>query len=87
MSNVYILCSIENSERTFVFNQSDNLLSESVGITETQFKNIKFSKTHILGSNNLEEILINRVSGNIIITSQNNMSIEGNCSLLDKKRF
>ena len=87
MSNIYILCSIENSERTFVFNQSDNLLSESVGITETQYANIEFSKTHILGSNDLEEILINRVSGGIIITNQNNMSQEGSCSLLDKKRF
>ena len=87
MSNIYILCSIENSERTFVFNQSDNLLSESVGITETQYANIEFSKTHILGSNDLEEILINRVSGGIIITNQNNMSQEGTCSLLDKKKF
>ena len=87
MSNIYILCTIENSERIFVFNQSDNLLSESVGITETQFKNIEFSQTHILGNNDLEEILINRVSGCIIITSQNNISQEGSCSLLDKKKF
>jgi len=85
--NVYILCTIDDSERTFVFNQSSDIFSESVGIEEIEFNNVEFSTTHIFGKTAFEEILINRVSGSIVITKENDISHMGNCMLLDKKKF
>ena len=48
---------------------------------------IKFSTTHILGYNLDEEILINRVSGTIIISRTGSRLSEGKCELLDEKKF
>ena len=85
--NIYILCEADGAERTFYFNEAKNLLAESIGINEVQFKDVKFSTTHILGSNNLEEILINRVSGSLIITRAEKNPVSGSCQILDAKKF
>ena len=86
-SNVYILCTIDDIERTFVFNQFANIFSESIGIEEVEFNNVEFSTTHIFGNTTSEEILINRVSGSIAITKENGLNHIGDCMLLDKKKF
>ena len=59
--NIYILCKVNQIERTFYFNESKEILVESIGVNEVELENVKFSTTHILGSNRIEEILINRV--------------------------
>tara|TARA_B110000967_G_C18857655_1_gene548150 strand:+ start:12 stop:839 length:828 start_codon:yes stop_codon:yes gene_type:complete len=85
--NIYILCEADGVERTFYFNEAKSLLAESIGINEVQFKDVKFSTTHILGSNNLEEILINRVAGSLIITRAEKDPVSGSCQILDAKKF
>ena len=85
--NIYISCLIDNIERTFYFNEYANIFVESVGIEEVILEGITFSTTHLLGYNGTEEILINRVSGSIIITQDTSEPIMGNCSLLDRKKF
>ncbi|MBT5863244.1 MAG: hypothetical protein HOH39_02515, partial [Gammaproteobacteria bacterium] len=62
-------------------------LVESLGAEEVELEDVKFSTTHILGMNGSEEILINRVSGSIIITELDSDPIVGNCKLLDDKKF
>jgi len=86
-SNVYILCEIPQIQRTFYFNESKNMFVESIGVNEIQLEDVKFSTTHILGSNKSEEILINRVSGSLIITRTGDDPISGECELLDIKKF
>ena len=56
-------------------------------MNEQKLENIKFSTTHILGSNLSEEILINRVSGSLIITGSGKDPISAQCKLLDAKKF
>tara|TARA_B100000530_G_scaffold232794_1_gene150776 strand:+ start:742 stop:1533 length:792 start_codon:yes stop_codon:yes gene_type:complete len=85
--NIYILCDFVDLKRTFVFNEQNNIFSESKGINEFLYENIKFSTTHILGSNSQQEILINRVSGEAIVTEVGQEAISGNCSLLKDKKF
>ena len=87
MSNSYILCRFDNKDRTFVFNQSSNLYTESVGIEEISFENIKFSTTHIYGVKNGEELLINRVSGIATSSIGDNKPVIGKCEILQKKKF
>ena len=60
---------------------------ESIGVNEKELEDVKFSTTHILGSNESEEILINRVSGSLIITETGEDPISGECELLDIKKF
>ncbi len=85
--NVYILCEVNQIQRTFFFNESKSILVESIGANERQLEDVKFSTTHILGSNQLEEILINRVSGSILVTESEKEPLSGNCLLLNKKKF
>ena len=54
---------------------------------EIKLNDIRFSTTHILGYNLNEEILINRISGTIIISRTDSRLTEGKCELLDKKKF
>ena len=86
-NNTYILCETPRSQRTFYFNESKNIFVESIGVNEQKLENIKFSTTHILGSNLSEEILINRVSGSLIITGSGKDPISAQCKLLDAKKF
>jgi len=85
--NVYILCETPKVKRTFYFNESKNIFVESIGINEKELEDVKFSTTHILGSNISEEILINRVSGSLIITTTGKDPVSGQCQLLDAKKF
>ena len=87
MRNIYILCSFNDIERTFVFNESKKLLSESIGINEVEFNNVKFSETHILGSRLNEEILINRISGSATSSRSKTSISTGVCELLNSKKF
>jgi len=84
---VYVSCMLDDRERTFYFNEKDNLFIESDGIEEIKLNDIRFSTTHILGYRLDEEILINRVSGTIIISRSGSRLTEGKCELLDKKKF
>ena len=59
---VYVSCMLDDRERTFYFNEKDNLFIESDGIEEIKLNDIRFSTTHILGYRLDEEILINQDS-------------------------
>ena len=85
--NTYILCDIDGYNRTFVFNENQRKFSESVGINEVKFINVKYSSTHIFGVLDDEEILINRVSGEISSVVNNERPKLGNCQLLDSRKF
>jgi len=87
MKNIYILCSFDSIERTFVFNENNKILSESIGIDEMQFDNVQFSETHILGLRLNEEILINRISGSATSTKSKTSISTGVCELLNSKKF
>ena len=86
-NNVYILCKTSQIKRTFYFNESKNTFVESIGVNEKELEDVKFSTTHILGSNRSEEISINRVSGSLIITVNGESPVSGECQLLDAKKF
>ncbi len=84
--DIFLSCEIDNAERTFVFNENNQSFYESVGLKNFDY-DVRFSKTHILASNeNSEEILINRVSGTTTFTKEN-MVTEGKCLLLDQTKF
>ena len=51
-----------------------------------KYKSLKFSETHIYASNG-KDILINRVSGKIIISNKGLPNTTGNCKLLDRRKF
>ena len=85
--NIYILCETPETKRTFYFNESKNMFVESIGINEKELEDVKFSTTHILGLNKSEEILINRVSGSLIVTAAGKDPVSGQCELLDVKKF
>lgn len=87
MDDIYILCKLNNVERTFVFNEYKTSLSESIGIDEVEFDNIKFSTTHIFGIRSNEEILINRISGSVTSTKSKTSIDTGSCELLNSKKF
>ena len=87
ISNTYILCKFDAKDRTFVFNQSLNIFTESIGIKEIPFEKIKFSNTHIYGYYKKEELLINRVSGKATSSNGDNKPIIGECEILQKKKF
>jgi hypothetical protein len=50
-------------------------------------ENIKYSSTHIFGELENEEILINRVSGEITSSIGNTRPQLGMCELLDSRKF
>ena len=82
----YILCDVDNKEHTYTFNESNNIFAESIGIDSIEYKSLKFSETHIYASNG-KDILINRVSGKIIISNKGLPDSVGDCKLLDQRKF
>ena len=83
----YILCDVNSIERTFYFHENSNSLSESIGVKDKNFDNVVYSKTHISGSYKNEEVLINRVSGKIILSYGSKKPVSGECSLLKNRKF
>ena len=86
-SNTYILCEFDDYSRTFVFNENLREFSESIGIDEIKLVNVEYSSTHIFGLLDDEEILINRVSGEISSVVNDESPKLGNCQLLDSRKF
>ena len=85
-SNIFISCVIKENEYTYVFNESNNIFFESIGIDQLHFENVEFSDTHILATSGPKELLINRVSGTLYITNEE-IKEKGVCKLLDKTKF
>ena len=84
--NIFISCSIKESEYTYVFNEFNNILYESIGIDQLHYESVEFSDTHILARSGPKELLINRVSGTMYITN-GEIKEKGLCKLLDKTKF
>jgi len=84
--DIFLSCIVDETERTFVFNENEQLFYEAIGLDKLNYS-VKFSKTHILASNEeRDEILINRVSGTTTFTRESKIS-DGKCSLLDQTKF
>jgi len=82
----YILCDVDNKEHTYTFNESNNIFTESIGVNSIEYKSLKFSETHIYASND-KDVLINRVSGKIILSNEGFPDSVGDCKLLDQRKF
>jgi hypothetical protein len=82
----YILCDVDSKEHTYTFNESNKIFTESIGVNSIEYKSLEFSETHIYASNG-KDILINRVSGKIIISNQGLPDSTGDCKLLDRRKF
>ena len=85
-SNIFISCVIKENEYTYVFNESNNIFFESIGINQLHYESVEFSDTHILATSGPKELLINRVSGTTYITN-GEIKEKGSCKLLDKTKF
>ena len=83
----YILCKFGEKTRTFLFNEEQKIFSESIGIEEYKLSNVKYSSTHIYGVSDTEEILINRVSGEMSSTVEGDKPKLGMCELLKSRKF
>ena len=85
-SNIFISCSVKESEYTYVFNEFNNIFYESIGLDQLHYENVEFSDTHLLATSGPKELLINRVSGTMYITN-GEIKEKGSCKLLDKTKF
>ena len=85
-NNVYILCSLLNNENTYVFNEHKNTFNLIDGETVKEYR-VSFNDAFINATNNYESLKINRVSGKIIIESNNKNEVLGKCTLFDKTKF
>jgi hypothetical protein len=82
--NIYILCSFDDNEITYIFNISEktfNLIDELNIIPYS----LSFNEAYIVASNQEIELTINRISGKAIL--ENKMRKSGMCKLTDKTKF
>ncbi|MED5275162.1 MAG: hypothetical protein VX864_02825 [Pseudomonadota bacterium] len=84
--DIYIGCKVDNTEYTYVFNEYKNSLDQSIGTSSKSFLSVEFSKTHIFGKLENKEVLINRVTGTIYVT-ENDEEKRGICELKNKTKF
>jgi hypothetical protein len=85
LSNTYILCTVNNVEYTYIFNEKDNTFRKLNGLNEIIYE-VTFNEAYIVASKENIEITINRVSGKSV-EIQDKKSISGMCKLLDKTKF
>ena len=83
--NIYILCTVNNVEYTYIFNEKDNAFRKLEGLNEIVYE-VAFNEGYIVASKENIEITINRVSGKSV-EIQDEKSIFGMCKLLDKTKF
>ena len=79
---IYILCDINGSEFTYLFNEKNKIFKNVDGVAEKIFE-VEFNEAFIVASSNDTEAKINRVSGKI--TTNNGTT--GTCALLNKTKF
>ena len=83
--NKFILCKMNDSELTFVFNEFDRIFYQ-FGFDSKKYYEPEFSDILIAATNSDVKININRVSGRIKITGINSKN-DGKCDILDNTKF
>ena len=78
----YILCDMNGSEFTYLFNEKNKIFKSVDGLVEENYM-VEFNEAFIIASSNNAKAKINRVSGKITI----NNTIIGSCALLNKTMF
>ena len=78
----YILCDVNGSEFTYLFNEKNKIFKSVDGLVEENYV-VEFNEAFIIASSNNAKAKINRVSGKITI----NNTIIGSCALLNKTMF
>ena len=79
---IYILCDINGSEFTYLFNEKNKIFKNVDGVAEKIYE-VEFNEAFIVAKSNDTEAKINRVSGKITT----NNGITGSCKLLNKTKF
>ena len=83
IGNTYIICTFDEEQKTYVFNESKSTFKLINKLEETAFS-VDFNDAFIVATRDNIELSINRVSGDAKI---NNNLKSGNCKLTDKRRF
>jgi hypothetical protein len=82
--NIYILCSFDDNENTYIFNTNKRTFSLIDELDVIPYV-LNFNEAYIVASNEAIELTINRVSGKAIL--ENKVRKSGVCKLTDKTKF
>ena len=83
IGNTYIICTFDEEQKTYVFNESKNTFKLINKLEETAFS-VDFNDAFIVATHDNIELSINRVSGD---AKTNNNLKSGSCKLTDRRRF
>tara|TARA_E500000178_G_scaffold68492_1_gene65965 strand:- start:470 stop:1324 length:855 start_codon:yes stop_codon:yes gene_type:complete len=82
--NIYILCSFDNDENTYILNTNKKTFKLMDKLNVTPYT-LSFNEAYIVASNEDIELTINRVSGKAVLV--NKISKRGVCKLTNKTKF
>ena len=82
--NIYILCSFDNNENTYIFNANKKTF-ELIDKLNVIPYSLSFNEAYIIASNETMELTINRVSGKAVL--DNEVRKSGICKLTNKTKF
>ena len=82
--NIYILCSFDDSENTYIFNTNKRIFSLIDELDVIPYA-VNFNDAYIVASNEAIELTINRVSGKAVL--ENKVRKSGVCRLTNKTKF
>ena len=82
--NIYILCSFDNDENTYILNTNKKTFKLMDKLNVTPYA-LSFNEAYIVASNEDIELTINRVSGKAVL--ENKISKRGVCKLTNETKF
>ena len=82
--NIYILCSFDDNENTYIFNTNKKTFDLMDKLNVIPYS-LSFNDAYIVASNEAIELTINRVSGEAVLV--NEVSKSGICKLTNKTKF
>ena len=82
--NIYILCSFDDNENTYIFNTNKKTFDLIDKLNIIPYS-LNFNEAYIVASNEAIELTINRVSGEAVLV--NEVSKSGICKLTNKTKF
>jgi hypothetical protein len=82
--NVYILCSFDDNENTYIFNTNKKTFDLIDKLNVVPYS-LSFNEAYIVASNESIELTINRVSGEAVLV--NEVRKNGICRLTNKTKF
>ena len=84
LGNIYISCSFNDLQSTYVFNESNKSFKFINKLEETSYQ-VTFNEAFIVATLPNIELSINRVTGQATLLNEN--INKGNCKLTDKRKF